>query len=130
MLWLQRLLWVLPAIGALIRRIFPAQLSDSELIRDSITINHPLAGRGAADATVQVTRSGTRFLGRSQSGPQSFSSQSASPSGCQLSVAKNSTIRNVAAGDLRLLNRDEPMSAHPFLPMLVHLTVPFFLLNA
>jgi hypothetical protein len=46
MLWLQRLLWALPAIGALIwtgpalrvRRsgIFPTQLNDSELIRGSL----------------------------------------------------------------------------------------------
>jgi hypothetical protein len=45
MLWLQRLLWALPAIGALIwtvRRsgIFPAQLNDSELIRDSLIVGN------------------------------------------------------------------------------------------
>jgi hypothetical protein len=41
MLWLQRLLWALPVIGALnwtVRRsgIFPAQLNDSELISGSL----------------------------------------------------------------------------------------------
>jgi hypothetical protein len=35
--WLQRLLWVLPAIGALNWCIFPAQLNDPELIRGSLT---------------------------------------------------------------------------------------------
>jgi hypothetical protein len=36
MLWLERMLWALPAIGALIWRIFPTQLNDSELIRGSL----------------------------------------------------------------------------------------------
>jgi hypothetical protein len=59
MLWLERLLWALPAIGALIwtgpalrvRRsgIFPTQLNDSELIRGSLTlvikITIPIGGK-------------------------------------------------------------------------------------
>ncbi len=61
--------------------------------------------------TVQVTRPGTTFPGRSQPGSQSFSRRSASSSGCQLSATKNSIVRNVAAGDVRLLNGNEPMSA-------------------
>ena len=46
--------------------------------------------------------------------PSQFSRRPASPAGCQLSVAKKSIVRNVAAGDVYLPNKNGPMSAHLF----------------
>jgi hypothetical protein len=57
------------------------------------------------DATVQVTWSGATFPGRSPQSSQSLSRLSALVSCSQLSVAKKSIVRNVAAGDSRLPSR-------------------------